>query len=105
MSAWQEFEKKIVENGKYDQFVDDKQKVASCGSWMQKIGGLWVRAIKEPTFHQKVWGLGWQQRQSAKIWVIRWQQRWKWGVFGALHPRHLHNGSAPQEDMVYINRQ
>ena len=34
-----------------------KQKVASCGSQMQKIGGLWVRAIKEPTFHQKMWGL------------------------------------------------
>ena len=34
-----------------------KQKVASCGSQMQKIGGLWVRAIKEPTFHQKMWDL------------------------------------------------
>ena len=34
-----------------------KQKVASCGSWMQKIRGLWVRAINEPTFHQKNWGL------------------------------------------------
>ena len=34
-----------------------KQKVASCGSRMQKIGGLWVRAIEEPTFHQKLWGL------------------------------------------------
>ena len=36
-----------------------KQKVASCGSRMQKIGGggLWVRAIKEPTFHQKMSGL------------------------------------------------
>ena len=29
-----------------------KQKVASCGSRMQKIG-LWVRAIEEPSFHQK----------------------------------------------------
>ena len=26
-----------------------KQKVASCGNRMQKIGGLWVRAIKEPS--------------------------------------------------------
>ena len=34
-----------------------KQKVASCGSRMQKIGGLWMRAIKEPIFYQKVWGL------------------------------------------------
>ena len=34
-----------------------KQNVASCGSRMQKIGGLWMRAIKEPTFHQKMWGL------------------------------------------------
>ena len=34
-----------------------KQKVASCGSRMQKIGGLQVRAIEEPTFHQKIWGL------------------------------------------------
>ena len=34
-----------------------KQKVASCGSRMQKVGGLWVRLIKGPTFHQKVWGL------------------------------------------------
>ena len=23
----------------------------------KKIGGLWVGAIKEPTFHQKMWGL------------------------------------------------
>ena len=34
-----------------------KQKVSSSGSRMQKIEGLWERAIKEPTFHQKVWGL------------------------------------------------
>ena len=34
-----------------------KLKVASCGSRMPKIGGLWVRAIKVPTFHQKIWGL------------------------------------------------
>ena len=34
-----------------------KKKVASCGSRMQKIGGFWLRAIKEPTFHQKMWGL------------------------------------------------
>ena len=34
-----------------------KQKVAFCGSRMQKIRGLWVRAIEEPTFHQKMWGL------------------------------------------------
>ena len=34
-----------------------KQKVASCGSRMQKMGGLWVRAIKEPIFHQKMWDL------------------------------------------------
>ena len=23
----------------------------------KKVGGLWVRAIEEPTFHQKMWGL------------------------------------------------
>ena len=34
-----------------------KQKVASCGNRMQKIGGLWVRTIKESIFHQKMWGL------------------------------------------------
>ena len=34
-----------------------KQKVSSCGSRMQKIGGLWVRAIEEPKFHPKMWGL------------------------------------------------
>ena len=34
-----------------------KQKVASCGNRMQKIGGLWMRAIKKPTFRQKMWGL------------------------------------------------
>ena len=34
-----------------------KQNVASCGSRMQKIGGLWVRAIEKPTFHQEMWGL------------------------------------------------
>ena len=46
-----------------------KQTVASCGSRMQNIGFFWVRAIEEPTFHQKMWGL-WvpEQRQSAKIW-------------------------------------
>ena len=31
-----------------------KQKVFSYGSRMQNIGGLWVREIKEPTFHQKM---------------------------------------------------
>ena len=33
--------KKIVENGKND----------------LSYGGLWVRGIEEPTFHQKMWGL------------------------------------------------
>ena len=46
-----------------------KQEVAACGSRMQKIWGLWVRVIEEPTFHQKKFGVfWWQQRQSAKIW-------------------------------------
>ena len=54
-----------------------KQKVASCGSRMQKIGGLWVRAIEEPTYTKKCGVFWWQQRQSAKIWVIGWQQHWK----------------------------
>ena len=57
-----------------------------------KKGG---RAIKEPTFHQKCGVFGWQQRQSVTYGVIVWQQRWKYGVFGALNPYHLHNGSAP----------
>ena len=30
-----------------------KQKLASCGSRMQKIGESLGRAIKEPTFHKK----------------------------------------------------
>ena len=34
-----------------------KEKVTSCGTRMQTTGGLWVRAFKEPTFHQKIWGL------------------------------------------------
>ena len=49
----QEFEKKIVENGKNDQFVDEIETKSSF-LWQPnaKIGGLYVRAIKEPTFHQ-----------------------------------------------------
>ena len=34
-----------------------KQKVAFCSRRMQKNRGLWVRAIEEPTFHQKMWDL------------------------------------------------
>ena len=34
-----------------------KQKVASVVAECKKIGGLWVREIEEPTFHQKKWGL------------------------------------------------
>ena len=50
----------IVENEKkiIDLSMKLKQIVASCGSRMQKkIGGIWLRAIKEPTFHQKMWDL------------------------------------------------
>ena len=58
---------KIIENGKNDQFVDEiETKVASCGSRMQKIGVLWVRAIEEPTFHQKMWGLWVTAETSSK---------------------------------------
>ena len=46
----------------------------------KKIRGLWVRAIKEPTFHQK-WGSLGDNRDNQQ----------KCGV----HPHHLHNGSAP----------
>ena len=44
--------------GKNDQFVDEiETKSSFLRQPMQKIGGLWVRAIEEPTFHQKMWGL------------------------------------------------
>ena len=54
-----------------------KQKVTSCGSWMQKIGGLWVKAIEEPTFHQKRGSLGDSRDNQQKYGVIGWQQHWK----------------------------
>ena len=63
-------QKKIVENGKNYQFVDEIETKSSF-LWQlnEKIGGLWVRAIKEPTFYSQKCGVsGWQQRQSAKIW-------------------------------------
>ena len=47
-----------------------KQKVASCGSRMQKIGGLWVRVIEEPTFHQKMWALDDSRDNQQKYGVI-----------------------------------
>ena len=50
--------KKIVEKAKIINLsMKLRQKVAPCGSRMQKIGGFWVRAIKKPTFHLKMWGL------------------------------------------------
>ena len=50
--------KKIVENGKNDQFNDEIETKSSF-LWQPnaKNRWFWVRAIKEPTFHQKVWGL------------------------------------------------
>ena len=52
--------KKIVENGKNDQFWDEIETKRSF-LWQpnaKKIGGLWVRVIKEPcTCHQNMWGL------------------------------------------------
>ena len=51
--------KKIVENGNNDQFVDEIETKSSF-LWQpntKKIGGLWVRAIEEPSFHPKMWGL------------------------------------------------
>ena len=56
---------KIIENGKNDQFVD-KIETKSSFLWKpnaKKIGGLWVRAIEEPIFHQKMWGL-WVTRET-----------------------------------------
>ena len=56
-----------------------KQKVASSDSRMQKIGGLWVRAIEEPTFHQQVWGLWVTAETIRKIWGhcdSRTENRW-----------------------------
>ena len=83
-----------------------KQKVASSDSRMQKIGGLWVRAIEEPTFHQQVWGLWVTAETIRKIWGHCDSRTEKKVVFGALHPRHparhLHNGSAPPPRAVGI---
>ena len=47
-----------------------KPKIASCGSRMQKSRGLWLRAIEEPTFHQKknVGSLGDSTNNQQKIW-------------------------------------
>ena len=57
---------KIVEYGKNDQFVDEFETKSSF-LWQPnaKIGGLWVKAIQEPTFHQKMWGL-WVRAETKK---------------------------------------
>ena len=79
-----------------------KQKVASCGSWMQKIAGVfaWER-LKGPHFTNKCGVFGWQQRLSAKIWGHWVTAVLKIGVFGVLHPRHLHNGRSPTEQRLH----
>ena len=86
--------------------MEFKQKVASCDSQMQKIGGLWVSAIEEPIFHQRMCGL-WvtaetisknmgslsdsctENRGSLEPYIR------VTSIMGVLHPRHLHNESAP----------
>ena len=74
-----------------------KQKVASCGSRMQKIVGLWVRAIKEPTFHQEMWGLWVTEKTiSKKMGSLGDSNTENTGSLDSYHDwRHLHNGSAP----------
>ena len=49
---------KIVENGKNNQFNDEIETKSSF-LWQPNAKNMWswVRAIKEPTFHQKVWDL------------------------------------------------
>ena len=70
--------------------------------WFVVWGGLWVRATEEPTFLQIMWGLWVTAKTISKYMVIGWQQSvlkigglWANRPTSALHPRHLHNGSAP----------
>ena len=50
--------KKIFENGKNDQFIDEIETKSSFLTQANaKNRGLWMRAIEEPTFHQKMWVL------------------------------------------------
>ena len=87
--------KKIIENGKNDQFVDEIETKSSF-LWQpnakkkkkKKLGDLWVRAIEEPTFHQKMWVFGWQQRQSLwGHWVTTAVKIWGlWSLTSASPP-------------------
>ena len=71
-----------------------KQKVASCGSQMQKIGVFgWERHISP----KNVGSFGDSRDNQQKYGVIGWKK----GVFGALYPCHLHNGSAPLDGTMF----
>ena len=60
-----EFKKKLLKMAKMINLsMKLKQKVASCGSPMQKIGVFGVRAIREPIFTKRLWGL----LVTAEIW-------------------------------------
>ena len=61
------------------QWALQKQEFAKKSSKMAKMicrmgGGLWVRAIEEPTFLQIMWGLWVTAKTISKYMVIGWQQ-------------------------------
>ena len=76
---------KIVENGKY-------------GLSYRGVFG-WER-LKSTHFIKKCGVFGWQQRQSSKIWGHWVTAVLKIGGCGALHPRHLRNGSTPPHHTI-----
>ena len=78
-----------------------KQKVASVAAEC-KIGGLRWERSKSQHFTKKCGVFMWQQRQSAKIWGHWVTAALKIGVFGALQPRHLHNGSVPPPSPLHV---
>ena len=86
-------QKKIVENGKNN---------------LSYGGGLWVRAIEEPTFLQIMWGL-WVTAKTISNMVIGWQQSvlkigglWAFRPTSALHPRTSIMG-VPLHPGAYMN--
>ena len=76
--------------------IRNLQKSSKMAKVICRIGGsLGESDRRVPISPKNVGSLGDSRDNQQKYGVIGRKQRWKYGVFGALHPRHLHNGSAP----------